>query len=126
MAAWTLRYVFFAAGDAGDRLWMLLLGIALHGVCYDFFFVAGQVYTDARAGETARASAQGLVTLATYGLGMLAGFYIAGLVTDAWRSPAGHDWAPVWLVPAGLAAVVFVVFALLFRGTASSPAEVRP
>ena len=105
---------------------MLLLGIALHGVCYDFFFVAGQVYTDARAGERIKASAQGLVTLATYGLGMLVGFHVAGRVTDAWRLPVGHDWMPVWLVPSALAGAVFLLFALFFTGKDSLAEGNRP
>ena len=126
MIAWSLRYALFAFGDAGAGLWMLLLGIALHGVCYDFFFVAGQVYTDARAGDRIKASAQGLVTLATYGLGMLIGFHVAGRVTDAWRLHAGHDWMPVWLVPSALAGAVFLLFALFFTGKDSLAEGDRP
>ena len=115
MFAWSLRYTLFALGNAGDLLWMLLAGIALHGICYDFFFVAGQVYTDARAGERFRASAQGLITLATYGIGMLIGFQVAGMVSDLYTLPSGHDWRLIWLFPAGFALLVFSVFLLLFR-----------
>jgi len=125
MAAWALRYALFAYGNADERLWMLIVGIALHGVCYDFFFVAGQVYTDARAGERARASAQGLITLATYGFGMLIGFRVAGLITDRWMLDAGHDWRHVWLFPAGFALVVFGAFLLLFRDTPAADVAER-
>jgi nucleoside transporter len=117
MAAWGLRYALFAFGNAAELLWMLLVGIALHGVCYDFFFVAGQVYTDARAGPRIKASAQGLITLATYGLGMLIGFWVAGMITDRYTLAAGHDWRHVWLFPSGFALVVLGGFLLLFRDT---------
>ncbi len=78
MAAWGLRYVFFAYGNADNLVSLLYLGIILHGVCYDFFFVTGQIYTDKRAGEGAKSAAQGMITLATYGFGMLIGFSVAG------------------------------------------------
>jgi len=115
MLAWTLRYLLFAYGDAGEGVFMLLLGIALHGICYDFFFVSGQIYTDSKAGEKVKSAAQGLITLATYGVGMLGGFYIAGLITDANVVGQGHDWTAIWQMPALFAVVVFVLFALLFK-----------
>jgi len=115
MLAWTLRYLLFAYGDAGEGVFMLLLGIALHGICYDFFFVSGQIYTDSKAGEKVKSAAQGLITLATYGVGMLGGFYIAGLITDANVVGQGHDWTTIWQMPALFAVVVFVLFALLFK-----------
>ncbi len=115
MAAWSLRYVMFAIGYQSDVAALLILGIALHGLCYDFFFVCGQVYTDERAGKACKSSAQGLITLATYGVGMLAGFWAAGLVTDLFAAEAGHDWLSIWLVPAGLAALVFTLFLVSFR-----------
>jgi MFS family permease len=92
-----------------------LLGIALHGVCYDFFFVSGQIYTDARAGERCKSAAQGMITLATYGVGMLAGFWIAGQIANRYVLPGGHDWAGIWLFPAAFALAVAVLFALVFR-----------
>jgi nucleoside transporter len=115
MAAWTLRYVLFAYGNAGELFFVLLLGIALHGICYDFFFVSGQLFTDSKAGPRYKSAAQGLITLATYGVGMLIGFWIAGQLTDAFALAAGHDWRSIWLYPAAFAAVVAVLFAWLFR-----------
>ena len=115
MAAWVLRYVLFAYGDAGSGMLMLLLGIALHGICYDFFFVSGQIYTHSKAGAAFKSSAQGLITLATYGIGMLIGFSVAGQVTQAFTTDAGADWQQIWLFPAAFAAVVLVLFVLVFK-----------
>ncbi len=116
MLAWTVRYLLFAYGNAGDLAFMLILGIALHGICYDFFFVSGQIYTDTKAGEKYKSAAQGLITLATYGVGMLIGFWIAGKITDSFLLEDGtHLWEKIWIYPAGFAAVVFVLFALIFK-----------
>ncbi|WP_017260342.1 nucleoside permease [Pedobacter arcticus] len=114
MLAWVARYLLFAYGNAGELTFMLLTGIALHGICYDFFFVSGQIYTNARAGEKNRSAAQGLITLATYGVGMLIGFWVAGLITDTYQVNGIINWKMVWLIPAGIAAAVLVLFALLF------------
>ncbi|AOE61197.1 nucleoside permease [Pseudomonas corrugata] len=116
MLAWALRYLLFAYGNNGDLAFMLFTGIALHGICYDFFFVSGQIYTDAKAPEHLRSSAQGLITLATYGLGMLIGFRVAGQVTDHFAEAGGHDWTSIWLFPAGFALLVFVCFLVAFSG----------
>ncbi|MFT3674426.1 MAG: MFS transporter [Chitinophagaceae bacterium] len=116
MLAWAVRYTLFAFGDAGDLIFMLLLGIALHGVCYDFFFVSGYIYTNSKAGEQYKSAAQGLITLATYGVGMLIGFEVAGYVKDHYQLGEGlFDYKAIWLIPAGIAAVIFVLFALLFK-----------
>jgi len=115
MLAWTLRYALFAYGNNGDLLFMLVVGIALHGICYDFFFVSGQIYTDAKPGETFKGSAQGLITLATYGVGMLIGFWVAGKVTDHFAAVPGHDWQSIWLFPAVFALGVFLAFLVAFR-----------
>jgi nucleoside transporter len=115
MLAWAIRYVLFAYGNAGDQVFMLLVGIALHGVCYDFFFVSGQVFTDSKAGPRYKSAAQGLITLATYGVGMLIGFWAAGQLTDSFALAAGHDWKSIWLYPAAFATVVAILFACLFR-----------
>ena len=116
MLSWALRYVLFAYGHAGDLSFMLLLGIALHGLCYDFFFVSGQIYTNSKAGDQVKSAAQGLITLATYGVGMLVGFKVAGMISDGYLvSENTHDWQHIWLFPAAFAAVVMMLFALLFK-----------
>ncbi|MFY0669229.1 MAG: nucleoside permease [Alteromonas stellipolaris] len=115
MAAWVLRYALFAFGNADEGLFMLIVGIALHGICYDFFFVSGQIYTDAKAGERIKSAAQGLITLATYGVGMLIGFAVAGKITDEYTTAASHSWQDIWLFPAGFAAVVLIIFLMLFK-----------
>lgn len=115
MLAWVLRYVSFAFGDPNDTMVLLLLGIALHGICYDFFFVSGQIYTDQKAGETIKSAAQGLITLATYGVGMLIGFAAAGHIVDAYTVAGTYQWQTIWLIPAAFAAVVFVIYALTFK-----------
>jgi nucleoside transporter len=115
MLAWAARYVLFAYGNAGGLLSLLILGIALHGACYDFFFVSGQVFTDSKAGPRHKSAAQGLITLATYGVGMLIGFWIAGQLTDAFAADGGHDWRAIWLYPAAFAAAVAILFAALFK-----------
>ncbi|MFX4273531.1 nucleoside permease [Propionibacteriaceae bacterium Y1685] len=115
MAAWAIRYVCFAFGDAGGMFWLVIIGIALHGICYDFFFVAGQIYTDRFAGKHLRSAAQGLISLATYGVGLLIGSLISGPIVDSFVISEGHAWQSVWLIPAGIAGVVLILFLTLFR-----------
>jgi nucleoside transporter len=115
MAAWVIRYALFAFGNADEGLFMLIVGIALHGICYDFFFVSGQIYTDAKAGDRIKSAAQGLITLATYGVGMLIGFAVAGKITDEYTTVTSHSWQDIWLFPAGFAAIVLVIFLVLFK-----------
>ncbi|MGN0022388.1 MAG: nucleoside permease [Sphingobacterium hotanense] len=119
MLAWVIRYVLFAYGDAGEATFMLLLGIALHGICYDFFFVSGQIYTDSKAGKDNKSAAQGLITLATYGVGQLIGFWVAGYVSDMYQNVKSADvalfWNKLWVVPAGIALVVFFIFLVFFK-----------
>jgi nucleoside transporter len=123
MGAWALRYVFFAFGDTGSLYWLILVGLLLHGICYDFFFVAGQIYTDKFAGERFRSSAQGLVTLATYGVGILIGSLVAGPIVDRFVTTDGHSWSQIWFVPAGIAAVVLILFLLLFKDQRAKKVE---
>ena len=119
MVAWVLRYLLFAFGNADDQIFMLITGIALHGICYDFFFVSGQIYTDSKAGERYRSSAQGMITLATYGLGMLIGFSVAGSIADIYTTVSAvgqtHSWQKIWLFPAAFAGIVAVIFLMVFK-----------
>jgi nucleoside transporter len=115
MLAWVIRYALFAFGDVQANYWMLIGGIVLHGICYDFFFVTGQIYTDNLAGERFKSAAQGLITLATYGVGMLIGSILSGVVVDNYKTATGHDWQTIWLIPAAIAAVVLLLFLVLFK-----------
>ena len=101
-------------GQVSEVLLMLAM-LVLHGICYDFFFVTGQIYTDAHAGPAVRSSAQGFITLATYGVGMLIGTFLSGAVVEHYTTAAGPDWQKIWLFPAAVAFVVLVAFLLLFR-----------
>lgn len=115
MSAWVLRYLAFGNGDTGDNYWLLYAGIILHGVCYDFFFVTGYMYTEMKAGEKIKNAAQGLFTFATYGVGMFIGTLFSGYVVDNYQAGAGHDWLRIWSVPAYIAAGVMVLFIFFFR-----------
>ncbi len=126
MLAWVLRYVAFGAGNTGSLEWLLYFGIVMHGICYDFFFVTGQVYVDQKAPQALRAAAQGMITFITYGIGMFVGSLICGRVVDAYAatSAAGvvsHRWFPIWMVPAVASAAVLLFFALGFRNKESAP-----
>lgn len=124
MLAWVLRYVLFAFGNVDANYWMLIGGIILHGICYDFFFVTGQIYTDNLAGERFKSAAQGMITLATYGVGMLIGSLVSGPIVDAYSSGDVHNWKMIWLIPAGIAAIVLLLFLLLFKDRKSVNAGV--
>ncbi len=119
MLAWAVRYLLFAYGNADDLSFMLIIGIALHGICYDFFFVSGQIYTDSKAGVKYKSAAQGLITLATYGVGQLIGFWVAGFVGEKYQAIKTTDvagfWQQTWVVPAGIAFVVMIIFLVLFK-----------
>ena len=115
MAAWVSRYLLFAWGDNGAMVWMLYGGILLHGICYDFFFVTGQIYVDQKAPPDLRAAAQGLIAFVTLGVGMFIGSWLSGLVVDLYVAGDGHAWDRIWIVPAVWAAAVLALFALFFR-----------
>ncbi|MCY4561145.1 MAG: MFS transporter [Flavobacteriaceae bacterium] len=113
--AWGLRYLLFAYGGVNEQTWMLIIGIVLHGICYDFFFVTGQIYTELKADKKYKSSAQGLITLATYGVGMFIGFRIAGNVRDYFVDGEATRWFEFWLVPSIIAFAVLILFYLAFR-----------
>jgi MFS family permease len=117
MAAWAARYALFAMGNNGSLVAMLYAGILLHGVCYDFFFVTGQIYVDQKAPVQLRAAAQGFIAFVTLGVGMFIGSWLSGTVVDAFQ----HHWDRIWLVPSAGAAAVMLMFAVFFR---PAPAEV--
>jgi nucleoside transporter len=115
MIAWTARFLCFGYGDADAGLWMLFAGIILHGVCFDFFFVTGQIYTDSKAGISIQSQAQGMITMATYGIGMWIGTLLSGYVKEYYTVNDVVNWRSIWLVPAGIAFFVFLIFILLFK-----------
>jgi nucleoside transporter len=127
MLAWTVRYFLFAYGNSGPLVWMLYLGIILHGVCYDFFFVTGQIYVDQQASVKIRAAAQGFIAFITYGSGMFVGSLIQGKVAGMYSLvPSGHNWRAIWVIPAIGAGVVMLLFAVLFQSKPASRQTVPP
>jgi len=132
MLAWVVRYALFAFGGTGDLMWMLWIGIILHGICFDFFFVVGQIYIDREAPSALRAATQGLITFLTYGLGMFVGSWLSGVAVDTYaqtnaQGVTTHDWHGIWMLAGGCAAVVLILFVLLFKdrkSKAGNPAAV--
>jgi len=124
MLAWTARYALFAAGVSGPVIWMLYVGIILHGVCFDFFFVTGQIYVDNKAPKEIRASAQGFIALITYGVGQGLGSILSGQVVDAFTTNGSKDWRMIWWIPCIFALIISVIFAAAFRdkSRAAAPA----
>ena len=119
MFAWVARYVLFAMGNNGALVALLYAGIILHGVCFDFFFVTGQIYVDQVVQRKQRASAQGFIHVVTYGVGQLIGSWAAGAVVEhyayAQDATTRHLWQAIWTVPAVMALVVAVLFMLFFK-----------
>jgi nucleoside transporter len=130
MLAWVLRYALFALAAPGHIIWMIMAGIILHGICYDFFFVAGQIYVDKVSTREIRGQAQGFLVLMTYGGGMLIGAQIAGwlhngIVTST-GSGGASQWQLFWAVPAVLAGIIMIVFGLFFRDNTRTPQRKAP
>jgi nucleoside transporter len=128
MLAWVARYGFFAGAADEQIKWMVLSGIVLHGICYDFFFVTGQIYTDQVSGAKIRGQAQGFLVLITQGLGMLIGAQLSGKLVGKFTTTVGEvsttDWNSVWMYPAVFSFAVLIVFVLLFKGAKTSvPAD---
>jgi nucleoside transporter len=118
MIAWIIRYTLFLVGAPDAVTWMLILGVCLHGPCYDFVYVAGQVYIDRIATPASRAQAQGLFVLATYGVGQGLGTFAAGRIFDRVMTPGGsalQQWQTFWMFPLAFALVVTVMFVFGFR-----------
>jgi len=115
ITAWLIRFLLFANGDAEGGVWMIYTAIILHGVCYDFFVVTGQIFVDEKAPDHLKSSAQGLITFATYGLGMFIGTWFAGRTIDSLTVGGVADWDKIWYVPTVIAAAVLVIFIFLFR-----------
>ncbi len=119
MLAWAVRYFLFSLGAVDSVTWMILLGIGLHGICYDFFFVTGQIYVDKKADKKIKGQAQGLIVLATYGIGMLVGTQVAGSIFNIFLGDAAQltleRWQAFWRIPALFALVVMIFFFIFFQ-----------
>jgi nucleoside transporter len=115
MTAWILRYLCFAYGNMGPGIWMLYTGIILHGVCYDFFFVTGYMYTEKKSNERIKSAAQGLFTFVTYGLGMFIGTWFSGFVTTYYSTGQVYQWRSIWFIPAYIAVAVLILFIFFFK-----------
>ena len=132
MFAWVVRYLFFAYGNVDEKMWMLWAGILLHGICYDFFFVTGQIYIDRKAPVSLRASAQGMITFITYGLGMFVGSWLSGAVVNRYalsipRGGLTYDWKAIWIFSASASALVLILFLFSFSDkTADADAAALP
>jgi Kef-type K+ transport system membrane component KefB len=119
MGAWVLRYALFALAAPDAIFWMIAAGILLHGICYDFFFVTGQIYVDKKATPAIRGQAQGFLVFVTYGVGMLIGAQVAGNVYNSFLAGEPQltlqQWQSFWWIPAAFAAAIMVFFAVAFN-----------
>jgi nucleoside transporter len=128
MIAWVARYLLFAYGAPGDKIWMLWGGILLHGICYDFFFVTGQIFIDREAPAAIRAAAQGFITFLTYGVGMFVGSWLSSSVAEHYSQTladgsVSYQWRSIWIFCAAASAIVLVLFAITFKEDAPRPRE---
>lgn len=121
MLAWVVRYGLFAAASTNPMLALVIGGIVLHGICYDFFFVTGQIYVDKKASAAIRGQAQGFLVFVTQGVGMLIGAQLSGMIHDSNKVGETVHWQMVWLIPCIMAGVIMLLFAALFRDDTSVP-----
>ena len=119
MVAWVLRYALFALAAPESVTWMIVGGVLLHGICYDFFFVTGQIYVEKKSTPAVRGQAQGLLVLVTYGVGMLIGAQVAGEVYNSFLGARDvlplAEWPDFWWIPAAFAGVVLLLFIVFFN-----------
>jgi nucleoside transporter len=120
LLSWAARYVLLGVGDPGAGVWMFYLAIIMHGVCFDFFFVTGQLYTDQQAPPHLRSAAQGFITAMTYGVGMLVGSLLSGYVLDFFSTTASdgavvRDWTSFWFTSAAMSFVIMLLVFFFFR-----------
>lgn len=119
LLAWSVRYMLLAYGNPGAGIWMFYVAILLHGICYDFFFMTGQLYTDQEAPPNLRSAAQGLITFLTYGVGMLIGSLISGRTVDYFTRTIGtvvtRDWRAFWTTSALSAFIILLLITIFFR-----------
>jgi nucleoside transporter len=120
MIAWVVRFLSFGFGNVDALIGLFYLGIILHGICFDLFFVSGMIYTETKAGPNIKSAAQGLITFATYGVGMFIGTYLSGLVKDNYTVGDVVAWQSFWLVPAGITVAVLAFLVLFFREKGSN------
>ena len=121
LLAWTIRYVLLAYGDPGPGVWMFYVAILLHGICYDFFFVTGQLYTDQEAPAHLRSTAQGFITFVTYGVGMLIGSLLSGSALDYFTTTTGttvvRNWSGFWLSSALMSFAIMLLVLFFFQSS---------
>ncbi len=129
LSAWALRYVLLAFGNPGAGMWMFYIAILLHGVCYDFFFVAGQLYTDQAAPAHLRSTAQGFITFVTYGIGMLIGSLLSGGILDYFSTTTAtgvvRNWQSFWLSSAAMSFVITLLVLFFFKSQARVGTEAK-
>ena len=119
LVAWSIRYFLLAFGNAGSGMWMFYAAILVHGVCYDFFFMTGQLYTDQVAPAHLRNAAQGLITFLTYGVGMFIGSLLSGRALDAFTTNVNgaitRNWFGFWTVSSAGSFVLVLLVLVFFR-----------
>ena len=115
LAAWSARYLMLAFGNAGELMWLFYGAIVLHGICYDFFFMTGQLYTDQKAPQHLRGTAQGFIMFLTFGVGMLLGSLLSGWTVDFFTTPEGRNWRLFWLSSSASAFLILLLLSVFFR-----------